>query len=74
MSRTGIVDIHAHYFPEVYTRLIIRDGERHGARYASEEPGPLIHVEVVTRVPELSDAQRDMIPKGTAARWLHLDT
>ena len=45
MSRNGVVDIHAHYFPEAYTRLIISDGERHGARYASGEPGPLIHVE-----------------------------
>jgi aminocarboxymuconate-semialdehyde decarboxylase len=45
VKQTGVVDIHAHYYPESYTRLIRDAGLRHGARYADGAAGALIHVE-----------------------------
>ncbi len=45
MNLTGAVDIHAHYFPDSYIKLIIEDGARCGARYVDGTPGPLIHVD-----------------------------
>ena len=45
MVHSGIVDIHAHYFPESYVDLIEEQGAQHGAHYASGELGPLIHVD-----------------------------
>ncbi len=45
MSRSGVVDIHAHYYPESYIRIIVEDGARCGARCADGAAGPLIHVD-----------------------------
>lgn len=40
------VDIHAHYFPTVYLRLMKDEGSRHGVRYEETNPdGPILHVE-----------------------------
>ncbi len=44
MEPTGIIDIHAHYYPERYVRLFIEQGHRHGARFEDGTQGPLIHV------------------------------
>ena len=44
MEPTGVIDIHAHYYPETYVRLFIEQGARHGARYEAGAAGPLIHV------------------------------
>jgi aminocarboxymuconate-semialdehyde decarboxylase len=40
------VDIHAHYFPADYLRLMKDEGARHGVRYDESNPhGPVLHVE-----------------------------
>lgn len=44
MTSTGIVDIHAHYFPEAYLRLMKEEGARCGVRYVEQPQGPVIHV------------------------------
>ncbi len=44
-AATGIVDIHAHYYPPAWTRLVREQGLRYGARYAEGPQGPLVHVE-----------------------------
>ncbi|MFO0003674.1 MAG: amidohydrolase family protein, partial [bacterium] len=44
-AATGIVDIHAHYSPPAWTRLVREQGLRDGARYAEGPQGPLVHVE-----------------------------
>lgn len=42
---TGVVDIHAHYYPPEWVRLMREDGLRHGARYAEGPQGGLVHVQ-----------------------------
>lgn len=44
MSRTGIVDMHAHYFAPAYLDLMAEFGPRCGARYVATPEGPVIHV------------------------------
>jgi aminocarboxymuconate-semialdehyde decarboxylase len=45
-SLSLIVDIHAHYFPEGYLRLMKEDGARHGVRYDESDPrGPVMDVD-----------------------------
>jgi aminocarboxymuconate-semialdehyde decarboxylase len=40
------IDIHAHYYPETYLRLMKQEGARHGVRYDETDPaGPVLHVE-----------------------------
>jgi aminocarboxymuconate-semialdehyde decarboxylase len=44
--RSITVDIHAHYYPETYLRLMKEHGARHGVRYDETNPdGPVLHVE-----------------------------
>ena len=39
------VDIHAHYFPQAYLRLMKEHGARHGVRFDERNPnGPVMHV------------------------------
>jgi aminocarboxymuconate-semialdehyde decarboxylase len=46
-DRLGLtVDIHAHYFPHAYLRLMKENGARHGVRFDESNPkGPRIYVE-----------------------------
>ncbi|MBI4608589.1 MAG: amidohydrolase [Candidatus Rokubacteria bacterium] len=45
MTQPPSVDIHAHFFPEGYFKLIAEEGERFGARLSRTDPkGPVIEV------------------------------
>ncbi len=45
MTRPPAVDIHAHFFPEGYLKLIAEKGERFGIRFSASDPrGPVIEV------------------------------
>ena len=44
VARQPVVDIHAHFVPEGYLRLIETEGEPHGVRLRSAPEGPLIMV------------------------------
>lgn len=43
-ARTPTIDIHAHFVPEGYLRLIEKEGEAHGVRLRSGPDGPMILV------------------------------
>jgi aminocarboxymuconate-semialdehyde decarboxylase len=48
MTRPPVVDIHAHYFPEPYLRVIEREGEAFGVKVNRSDPGgPAIQVGAV---------------------------
>ncbi len=45
MTRPPAVDIHAHFFPEGYLKLIAEEGERFGIRFSTSDPrGPVIEI------------------------------
>jgi aminocarboxymuconate-semialdehyde decarboxylase len=47
MASAPSIDIHAHYYPDTYLRLIAEEGSRFGARYSTGERGPVIDVGVL---------------------------
>ncbi|MBI4242228.1 MAG: amidohydrolase [Candidatus Rokubacteria bacterium] len=52
MTKPPAVDIHAHFFPEGYLKLIAEEGERFGVRLSRSDPkGPVIEVGTVRTGP-----------------------
>lgn len=47
MSSAPSIDIHAHYYPDTYLRLIAEEGSRFGARFSTGDRGPVIDVGVL---------------------------
>ncbi|MFQ5796729.1 MAG: amidohydrolase, partial [Candidatus Bipolaricaulia bacterium] len=45
MDNRFCIDIHAHYYPETYLKLIAEEGSRYGASFSTaDERGPVIKV------------------------------
>jgi len=61
VARQAVVDIHAHFVPEGYLRLIEAEGAAHGVRLGSGPEGPLIlvgQVPIGPITPDYSDLDR----------------
>ncbi len=74
MTRPPAVDIHAHFFPEGYLKLIAEEGERFGIRFSTSDPrGPVIEVGPLRPAfRDLDIRRKEMDRPGVRVRLLRL--